>query len=684
MSKRNPGPIVCVWRKGGPISIGAATAVLVFLIPACAKAMDYGSLEQLFNEPVTTSSTGTPQRASEVSADMTIITADQIRKSGSRTIPEILGMYIPGLNVLQEGVDAFDLGIRGYQQSYQPRLLVLVDGRQVFNDDYSRMSWDNMAVNIDDIRQIEVVKGAASALFGSNASGGVINIVTNSPTTDHDNSVSLSAGSQGQFHGDGTATIDLHGWGGIKLSIGGLSTREFKTARTAGDLTIGAVSPSHRYAAESSEIILNSNLSLLTEATYSEKSNQEAVFISAIDPVKAASYSVRGGLVWQSPFGIIKSDTYLNHNITRLDAGVRGTIEVDNQVIVSQLEDVFKTGADHTFRVFAEYRNKRQNDQGMPTQIFQRPEFDSNVFIAGGTWLWQMGESWSWTNSVRMDRTVMGLGGVLGPVAVYSFQDYARSYDTLAANSGLIHKMTDNDTFRIIYGRGISDPSLVESSFADAISTGPSSVLDYQGNPFLKPTIVENYSLVYERAVSAISSIVKFALYHETNSDVAAFVNGTPVLSGGLMVIPKIAQNIGGSAGSGGEIELNGSLDPFHWNASYSYQTIHDTPVVAQKLDYAGSAPHSQFRVNLGYADDKWAADLHAQYAGSTDMLRLITALQPVYAGANFNLGARIGYNISNNIIVALSGTHLTRATTLESAYPAVERQYLLNVTTRF
>jgi hypothetical protein len=106
--------------------------------------------------------------------------------------------------------------------------------------------------------------------------------------------------------------------------------------------------------------------------------------------------------------------------------------------------------------------------------------------------------------------------------------------------------------------------------------------------------------------------------------------------------------------------------------------------VVAQKLDYAGSAPHSQFRVNLGYADDKWAADLHAQYAGSTDMLRLTTALQPVYAGANFNLGARIGYNISNNIIVALSGTHLTRATTLESAYPAVERQYLLNVTTRF
>jgi iron complex outermembrane receptor protein len=221
MNKKNSGSIVDVWRRGSRIRVGAAAAALVFLVPACAKAMDYGSLEQLFNEPVTTSSTGTPQRASEVSADMTIITADQIRKSGSRTIPEILGMYIPGLNVLQEGIDAFDLGIRGYQQSYQPRLLVLVDGRQVFNDDYSRMSWDNMAVNIDDIRQIEVVKGAASALFGSNASGGVINIVTNSPTTDHDNSVSLSAGSQGQFHGDGTATIDLKGWGGIKLSVGG-------------------------------------------------------------------------------------------------------------------------------------------------------------------------------------------------------------------------------------------------------------------------------------------------------------------------------------------------------------------------------------------------------------------------------------------------------------------------------
>jgi len=213
MSKRNPGPIVCVWRKGGPISIGAATAVFVFLIPACAKAMDYGSLEQLFNEPVTTSSTGTPQRASEVSADMTIITADQIRKSGSRTIPEILVMYIPGLNVLQEGVDAFDLGIRGYQQSYQPRLLVLVDGRQVFNDGYSRMSWDNMAVNIDDIRQIEVVKGAASALFGSNAAGGVVNIITYSPIYDSNNVASFTYGTQHTTSGDATATAKGGDWG---------------------------------------------------------------------------------------------------------------------------------------------------------------------------------------------------------------------------------------------------------------------------------------------------------------------------------------------------------------------------------------------------------------------------------------------------------------------------------------
>ena len=137
---------------------------------------------------------GIPQRQSDVAANITIITADQIRQTGGRSIPQVLAR-VPGLDIFQSSLNSFDVGVRGYQTAFQPRLLVLIDGRQVFIDDYSRTIWDNLPVNIDDIRQIEVVKGAASALSGPNAAGGVINIVTYSPLYDNITVGSVGAGS---------------------------------------------------------------------------------------------------------------------------------------------------------------------------------------------------------------------------------------------------------------------------------------------------------------------------------------------------------------------------------------------------------------------------------------------------------------------------------------------------------
>ena len=665
---------------------GFAIVAVAFMnvSPTRAQSMDYGSLTQLFGESVTTDATGTPQRASQVSADMTIITADQIRQSGSRNIPEILNVYVPGLNVLQEGIDAFDVGIRGYQQPYQPRLLVLVDGRQVFDDDYSRMSWDNMAINIDDIRQIEVVKGAASALFGSNATGGVINIITYSPDYDRSNVASISIGTQKTFVADGTATFNLWGFGGIKISAGSLDQKEFNTPREPGDSTVGRVNPSHRYVAQSSEFRVTNDLTLMTEATYSEKNNQEAVFIDAIDPVESVSYSVRGGIVWQTPFGLFKNDNYLNHHNTVLDAGVRGQIDVVDQLVVSRVEDLFSVGTDHTFRLFAEYRNKRFNDQGSPVLVYEYPIFNSNTYTVGGTWLWQFNDAWSWTNALRIDHIATHMGGVLEAAAVYTYSDYSRSYDSVAANSGLVYKMTDDDTLRAVYGRGVSDPSLVENSFGRPIVTGKTSVIDYEGNPFLKPTIVENYGLSYEHAYSDVFSALKFSAYYERNNDLAAFITSAPRVVGGITYALKAAQNVGNSEGLGGEIDLNGKHDGYRWDASYSYQTSHNSPLVAQILDYARSAPNHQFRLLLGYANDKWDLNLHAQYSTSTDMLRLTKVLERDYAGAFYSLGGGVGYKLTDSITVSLAGTNLTRAVTNESAYPAVERQLLLNVTTTF
>ena len=170
--------------------------------------MDLGALESLFGEPVTTSVTGSPQRASEVPASMTIITADEIRRSGARDIPGVL-RHVPGINVLQWTNDQADVGARGYNQAYSSRLLVLVDGRQVYADSYAFTPWSTLPVELADIRQIEVVMGPNGALFGFNAVGGVINIVTYDPHYDDVNTASVTGGTQNLLQGSAVATFKL-------------------------------------------------------------------------------------------------------------------------------------------------------------------------------------------------------------------------------------------------------------------------------------------------------------------------------------------------------------------------------------------------------------------------------------------------------------------------------------------
>src|SRR6202051_361743 len=193
--------------------VGSVTTAIVafWLLPASldGQGIDYGALEQLFKEPVTTSVNGSPQRVSDVPATIEIITAEEIRRSGAKDIPGVL-RHVGGIDTLEWGNDNVDIGVRGYNQAYSPRLLVLVDGRQVDADDYGYTPWSAVPVELGEIRQIEVVKGPNSALFGFNAVDGVINIVTYNPLYDKVKSISLAGGTQELTTG---STIATHKFG---------------------------------------------------------------------------------------------------------------------------------------------------------------------------------------------------------------------------------------------------------------------------------------------------------------------------------------------------------------------------------------------------------------------------------------------------------------------------------------
>jgi outer membrane cobalamin receptor len=176
--------------------------------PAQAQSIDYGALEQLFQEPVTTSATGSPQRVADVPANMQIVTAEDIRRSGAWDLPGIL-RHVTGVEFQQWSGDQPEIGVRGYDQPFSQRVLVLINGRQVYADDDSFTPWSSLPVELGAIRQIEIVSGPGSALFGFDAVGGVINIITYDPLYDDVDVASVSAGSQQLAQGSASVTLPL-------------------------------------------------------------------------------------------------------------------------------------------------------------------------------------------------------------------------------------------------------------------------------------------------------------------------------------------------------------------------------------------------------------------------------------------------------------------------------------------
>ncbi len=183
-------------HRFSPILAAILALASVQTRPAAAQTFDYGAFEQIFDEPVTTSATGKPQRKSEAPATMDIITAEDIRRSGAITIPQLLAR-LSRIDVYTWSQGSADVAVGGLNQGTSSRVMVLVNGRETYQDALGALAWQQIPVTLDEIRQIEVIKGPNSALFGFNAYAGVINIITNNPEFDTTNAARGTIGTNG-------------------------------------------------------------------------------------------------------------------------------------------------------------------------------------------------------------------------------------------------------------------------------------------------------------------------------------------------------------------------------------------------------------------------------------------------------------------------------------------------------
>jgi len=134
------------------------------------------TLEDLLNIEITSASRK-EQRADDTAAAVFVITRDDIRRSGMTTIPDLLRLA-PGVEVAQVNSNKWAVSVRGFNDVYANKLLVLVDGRSIYNRIFAGVLWDTEDLMLDDIDRIEVIRGPGAATWGANAVNGVINIVT--------------------------------------------------------------------------------------------------------------------------------------------------------------------------------------------------------------------------------------------------------------------------------------------------------------------------------------------------------------------------------------------------------------------------------------------------------------------------------------------------------------------------
>lgn len=124
-----------------------------------------------------------------------IISQEDIRRSGATSIPEALRMA-PGLEVAQ--LDAWHWAVtsRGFNLRLANKLLVLMDGRTVYNPSFTGVTWNVQDTMMEDIERIEVIRGPGAAMWGVNAVNGVINIITKKTKDTLGNLVVAGAGNQ--------------------------------------------------------------------------------------------------------------------------------------------------------------------------------------------------------------------------------------------------------------------------------------------------------------------------------------------------------------------------------------------------------------------------------------------------------------------------------------------------------
>jgi outer membrane receptor for ferrienterochelin and colicins len=644
----------------------AAASMLGFTSAAYSQSVDYGQLEKIFGEPVTKSANGKLQRASDVPVAMDIITAEDIRRSGAETIPGLLKSVV-GIDFLEATGEQQSIALRGYAQTFDSRILLLINGRAVFQSLFGDIAWEQLPVSMAEIRQIEVIRGPMSALFGFNAISGAINIVTYDPL--HDTKVvgKVMVGDNGDTNVEGFLSSPINDNMGVRLSARSrrLDRQVVSTPPSSPPVTQRRANDSVGMIGEFS-FRPSSRASLGLESTYSKGEIEDS--LGNTDPATAApnraqnetvTWSMRGHGTLDFTLGQMFGAATFNKSTLRaaqlLDNAVSGPTSLDEELFVVE-GGLLVTSLDNTtLRFIGEYRDNTFNQElGIP-QLNSRSRIAFRTYASGALVDWQPVEEFTATLSARYSYRDSSTRQVLGPANPLAVGASTKTYGALSANAALIYRSDPLTSWRLAFARGSRVPSAAEVELTTPGFTEPE----------LQSTTVDQAEIGIDRKIDAIQGSARANVYYAVNRDLASIFQslGAPIL---------FSSNIGDSKSWGAEIEANGKLVAgLSWSANYAFTDISDNlsnPTAAAislfSTNYEKQTPRHMVNVGLNYDFGQFETSLSARYVSSRlAATGVLLSGQYLFSRVSpqFTMDARAAYAVTPRLTLELKAQGLTK-----------------------
>ena len=610
--------------------------------------------EPKYEETVVVSASRTEEKLINAPATMTVIGAQTIQSAPTQNFAELL-RAVPGVNITQVSARDINVTTRGATGTLATGQLALLDGRSLYQDFFGFVMWDFLPVNLNEIKQVEVIRGPASAVWGANALNGVVNVITKSPREMQGTSAILGVGgfdrNAGSTSGEGAGTL---------FYISGTHAQAVND-RVAFKISAGGYTQD-AYARPTGTIPCTRSDVCTTTTSYPGYANTgtaQPKFDARVD------YDLPDGKKWSFSGGVAGTDGIMHTGIGPFDID-KGTVMGYGKVNFTNkglkagfFTNILNGDAANLLTVDAQTRLPIVFNFGTKTFDFEA----SNVQAFGTKHVVTYGGNLRFNRfdlsiAPEGDNRTEGGGYVqdemfltdmfrfIAGARVDRF-DYIDDF-VFSPRVSFMVKPSANQTIRMSYNRAYRAPSVI-NNFLDVTIVQPIPLAAFNpafgstiyplpvasvGNQDLTETSVDTYEIGYSGTIASGRALVSAAFYVNKVKDDIFFTEDTskryrsanpppgwpPALVPALNLIGGLPgeftyQNFGHTTQKGFELGVQGLINRyFGAYANYSYQA---EPTADFPLTELNLPAQNRFNVGFNFTQGRFLGDLNVSYSDS-------------------------------------------------------------------